>query len=1024
MATLVLAAAGAALAPAGYAAVGWAVGSLVGNLLFPPKGPSTEGPRLNDLKVQAATYGVMIPLDFGTVSHAGNMIWSTDRREQRHEEEVGGKGGPSATSVTYTYTIDMAIGLSDRSGIDPIIGVRKILRDGKLWYSAGDDADAQTIMASNAGAAGIKVYTGSETQLPDPTMEAALGVGNVPAYRGLAYIVFTDLDLPNGQMSNWEFEVVCAGSDVGLRRLIYIAGGPNLTESPDLPIYEGGIVHVHMTDGTPPHKVGYLPAGRRYTFDANGMFISSHPWTYPAGWAHATAGFRAWGQGYIGATPAWVIQVNDGTPYGVILWLNDVPLAYSKALSSALDAVAVDQSAAELYLFRKTGASTWYEVYDESGRMIRTYSHSIALHPSATGPIHIGSNEGWMAIEGEYLWFIPYLSVGFELRLYQRAATGDYALIATTMTSPGASNEYTMIAKDGVCWVFSRDQVAIYTRHKGVTISSVTRASILTELCKRAGLVASDINMIALTGSEDGYTVGRPGAIRNAIEPLQKAGFFDVVESDGKLKFVTRGAAAAVTIPQDDLAAHEWGTDAPAPITLTRAQELELPRQVTVNFVNRAQNYEQGSQYARRLLTDSDIELVEELSIVMSDTRAAQVADVLLYDAHTQRNRIGFATTRKYAKYEPTDIVNLATDVATYPVRITRKEENGPIIKWDALAEAQAIYASDAVGTAQPARSSQIALRGPTRLELLDIPLLRDQDDSAGPYVAMSGYLDAWTGATLYKSADDLTYTAAGSVTSDAVMGAADTVLGNFAGGNTLDEANIVRVTVMPGQTLASVTLAQLLAGANAAILGAEILQFRDATLVSGRTYDLRGLLRGRRGTEQHMGAHAIGERFVMLSTRGMLRLDSPSAEIGLTRYYKAVTFAQALAAAGAQALTLAAVSLKPLAPVLPGAGKNGSGDILLQWMRRTRIGAEWRDLVDASLGEASEAYEVDIYADGTFATLKRTLSGLSSPAATYTAAQQTTDFGGAQSQVHCRIYQLSATVGRGIALQASITGL
>jgi hypothetical protein len=39
----------------------------------------------------------------------------------------------------------------------------------------------------------------------------------------------------------------------------------------------------------------------------------------------------------------------------------------------------------------------------------------------------------------------------------------------------------------------------------------------------------------------------------------------------------------------------------------------------------------------------------------------------------------------------------------------------------------------------------------------------------------------------------------------------------------------------------------------NAAVLGDEILYFRDATLESDGTYTLRGLLRGRRGSEYAM---------------------------------------------------------------------------------------------------------------------------------------------------------------------------
>jgi hypothetical protein len=41
---------------------------------------------------------------------------------------------------------------------------------------------------------------------------------------------------------------------------------------------------------------------------------------------------------------------------------------------------------------------------------------------------------------------------------------------------------------------------------------------------------------------------------------------------------------------------------------------------------------------------------------------------------------------------------------------------------------------------------------------------------------------------------------------------------------------------------------------------------------------------------------------------------------------------------------------------------------------------------------------------------------GLTAPTASYTATQQVTDFGSAQSSVTVNVYQLSAAVGRGYA--------
>ena len=93
---------------------------------------------------------------------------------------------------------------------------------------------------------------------------------------------------------------------------------------------------------------------------------------------------------------------------------------------------------------------------------------------------------------------------------------------------------------------------------------------------------------------------------------------------------------------------------------------------------------------------------------------------------------------------------------------------------------------------------------------------------------------------------------------------------------------------------------------------------------------------------------------------------------------------------------------------------------MLISWFRRTRIDGGWRDNVDAGLGEASELYDVEIWNSG-FTTLKRTFASLTVSTVSYSAANQTTDFGSVQSTVHARIYQISATIGRGKSLEVNI---
>ena len=220
MATLALSAAGAAIGNSfGAAAVGWAIGGAIGNFLFQPDLPDITGPRLSDLKVQNSAYGNMIPLVNGVSRISGNVIWMSKIREVVTKKKEGGKGGPSQTTKTYSYFASLAISLCE----GPVVGVGKIWADSKLIYNLDiSTATPEAIFKSNKKMTGMKFYTGNETQLPDPTMEAHLGVGNVPGYRGQAYIVLHDFEVTEfgGRIPNFTFEIITS-FDMG-----FVEGSP------------------------------------------------------------------------------------------------------------------------------------------------------------------------------------------------------------------------------------------------------------------------------------------------------------------------------------------------------------------------------------------------------------------------------------------------------------------------------------------------------------------------------------------------------------------------------------------------------------------------------------------------------------------------------------------------------------------------------------------------------------------------------------------------------------------------------
>jgi hypothetical protein len=178
--------------------------------LFAPKPKDTisYGPRLDNLKPAVKDIqGQVINLTYGTTRVSGSIFWASDIRETEHrtETEQGGKGGGSAThtDVTYTYDCDLAVGICEGE----ILGIRKIWANKEVLYNI--DVNPNTISWLK-----FDLYTGSEDQVPDATLQANLGMDLTTAHRGLAYIVFREFQLdPFGRRvpQAIEFEVVAKG---------------------------------------------------------------------------------------------------------------------------------------------------------------------------------------------------------------------------------------------------------------------------------------------------------------------------------------------------------------------------------------------------------------------------------------------------------------------------------------------------------------------------------------------------------------------------------------------------------------------------------------------------------------------------------------------------------------------------------------------------------------------------------------------------------------------------------------------
>ena len=188
MATILLSAAGAALggtiggsvAGLSSAVIGRAVGATFGRMiderLLGSGADPVETGKVDRFRLTQASDGAPLAQLYGRMRLGGQVIWASQFLETA-STSGGGKGRPAQPQVTsYSYSVSLAIALCEGE----IAGVSRIWAD-------GEEVSPQDL--------NMTVYTGSMDQLPDPVMEAVEGAGQVPAYRGTAYVVLENLSL-------------------------------------------------------------------------------------------------------------------------------------------------------------------------------------------------------------------------------------------------------------------------------------------------------------------------------------------------------------------------------------------------------------------------------------------------------------------------------------------------------------------------------------------------------------------------------------------------------------------------------------------------------------------------------------------------------------------------------------------------------------------------------------------------------------------------------------------------------------
>lgn len=501
---------------------------------------------------------------------------------------------------------------------------------------------------------------------------------------------------------------------------------------------------------------------------------------------------------------------------------------------------------------------------------------------------------------------------------------------------------------------------------------AITVKDVIADVCERTGvLTAADIDVSAVNSDTMlGYLIDRDCSTRDVLKQLANGYFFDCYESDYKIKFRSRGGAPVVTINQEDVGRGS-GDDNGKIVTETFQQELEMPMRVTVNFYDYDRDHQEGSQSAKRIAGPVETmrtkkEDVMDLPIVWQATDAKRVADKGLKMLWASRWGYNFQLPWRFMKYEPSDVVTLnMNNGVQHTIRLENIGMGADFsLEVKGTSEKASAYVSTAVGSSGEGLPGQyIPSLLPSYPLLLNTPLLRDIDfdpaNTSTCYVSAYSKGSTFGGSTIFMG-DAVEWNAVAAIDDSAAIGVALDALPATTAYESTDNETVIRIKLSNADAeLESVSQEVLLEGsANAAAIGDEIIQFRDAYLEADGYWRITGLLRARRGTNYAVNNHMPGERFVLLNELSVGKFNRTPQDYFTTRGFKSVTTTTTLEDAKGEIHDLVPRDLMPYTPEDFEITDDGT-DIMISCSRRSRMSGPLRDgseFVSYREGETAKA--------------------------------------------------------------------
>lgn len=575
-----------------------------------------------------------------------------------------------------------------------------------------------------------------------------------------------------------------------------------------------------------------------------------------------------------------------------------------------------------------------------------------------------------------------------------------------------------------------------------LTRATVDLGDIVEGLLGRVGLLATDMNIedvseLTLTG----YTISKKQSLRTSFGELAQAFKFDVVESNGRIKYLARGAASSKTIN------HKYFGDTDDTGWLSAKDENDIARirKISLNYRDVNRDYKDNVQSISLPKTDnyafdtaSSIDVT--VPIVLTASTAKSLAEILLYSKLVYDTTYDGQLPARYMDIDPGDVITVQPDDTgnnDFKMRIRRTTVGADrSIRFEASREDPDIY-NDVVNLfGETGRYIQTVFKPvPPRIDVvvMEMPYRSEDeaDDDSDSYYMYCTFLNVRANARLdndvivkINATDEYTLDAPTNFpTWGYVINPPNAGSSIYA----TDNVSQLRVKMISqtGATIGSATAAALLASdqCNLCWIEGELLQFTTATHEGNDVWLFTGLHRAKLGTVTGYGAAQVGSRFVLLAGNDAI-LDEGSVRKLKFNVGNPATIAQfflqttnpfqsnslhSFSAMNLQAWTVADFQAEYV-----------STDLEVSWQRRTRFGGELPDDGDETtpVNEIDESYVIYLYTDdATFDTadastyLRR--EELTTNSYSYTDALQTADgFDRTTQTIYVAVYQQGSATG------------